>query len=466
MEPESRRGTPGFETALETEYTGDMTDWLIFFAPGLAAGLLAGWFWGRACLAVRLAESNTRLEAERQAWEATRRLMATQSEAAARAEAEASERKFELLKAEFRNLAEKILSEKSGDLRNANKEQLDAILTPLKERIGEFRKSVESTHAKSLEINAALREQLRLMMDSARRLGGEADNLARALKGDTKLQGNWGEMILDEILAGSGLIEGRHYVKQAVLTDDDDRALHNDGDARIMRPDVTVTYPDGKVVIIDSKVSLSAYVDYRNAEDDAARADALARHIKSVRAHVDELVRKNYSAHVRKAQREAVDFVVMFIPNEAPHQLAMLHDPNLWREAFDRKVLIVSPVNLMALLQLIHLSWKRFDQERNQQLIVDCAAQLLDRLYGFYTEFDEVGRKLDSARDAYNLSVGRLRGTDGKRSVVQKAEQLKQLGVKMKRAGHLPARFRSQEALETSGELMEEDGEGEDGHDE
>lgn len=423
-----------------------MAEWLIFFAPGLAAGLLAGWFWGRARLAVRLAESNTRLETERRAWEETRRLMEAQNEAAIRVREEAAGQKFELLKAEFKNLAEKILGEKSGDLRSANKEQLEAILTPLKERLGEFRKSMETTHAKSLEINAELREQLRLMMDSARRLGGDASNLARALKGDTKLQGNWGEMILDEILTGSGLIEGRHYRKQTVLADDDGQALRHDDDARIMRPDVTVDYPDGKVVIIDSKVSLSAYVDYMNAEDDAARAEALTRHLKSVRAHVDELVRRNYSGYVRKAQREAVDFVVMFMPNEAPHQLAMLHDPNLWRESFERKVLIVSPVNLMALLQLIHLSWKRFDQERNQQLIVDNAAQLLDRLYGFYAEFDEVGRKLESARDAYNVSVGRLRGTDGKRSVVQKAEQLKQLGVKMKRALRLPARFQLAES--------------------
>ena len=436
-------------------------EWLLGLIPGLLAGLLGGWLWGRSRLAVKLAESTARLESERQGWENERALLNEQLRQFSAGRDEAAAAKFELLKAEFRNLAEKLLNEKSGELRSANKEQLDAILTPLKERIGEFRKSIDLQHAKNLEINAGLREQLRLMTETARRVGAEADHLARALKGDSKLQGNWGEMILDELLSSSGLRENIHYFKQATLTDDDGQAVRNDDNDRVMRPDVTIRYPDGKVVIIDSKVSLSAYVDYMNAEDQAARDEALARHLRSVRAHVEELVRKNYAAHVRKSHQEAVDFVVMFIPNEAPYQLAMQQAPTLWREAFERGVLMISPVNLMALLQLIHLSWKRFDQERNQRLILDNAAQLLDRIYSFYAEFDEVGKKLESACDAYRKSVDRLRGADGKRSVVQKAEQLKQLGVRMKKAGTLPARLQSAAVPGTDSPLLPDDPDGE-----
>ena len=251
------------------------------------------------------------------------------------------------------------------------------------------------------------------------------------------MQGNWGEMILEEILKRSGLQRGIHYECQEVLKDDAGRMLQNDANNR-MRPDVIVHYPDGKDVIIDSKVSLSAFTNYVNETDEAAKAKALKAHLQSVRNHVTELVRKNYPAYIEKMHHEAVDFVIMFIPNEAPHQIAMQEDPTLWREAFRQKVLIVSPVNLMALLQIIQIAWTRADQERNQQEILKTAGTLLDRLYSFYEEFDSVGEQLERAQNSFRKATGRLKGGDGKHSVVLSGEQLKKLGVRMKKEKNLP----------------------------
>jgi len=358
-----------------------------------------------------------------------------------------AQKQYEHLKSEFQILAEKILTERSEAFAINGKNQIDAVLAPLKVKLDEFKLNAENARKQTLETNARLSEQIQLLMQSSRTLGEEASQLAKALRSDNKVQGNWGEMILDEILASSGLQENVHYQKQATLTDDTGNALRNEETNSIMRPDVLVNYPDGKVVIIDSKVSLTNYIDWVNSEDENSRAEALRSHLRSVRSHVDELVRKNYSAYVKKSKQEAMDFVIMFMPNEGAYELAMRQDIKLWQYAFSNKVLIVSPVNLMALLQLIHLSWKRYDQERNQLLIVDGAAQLLDRLYSFYQEFDEIGHKLEQSLDVYRKATDRLRGSGGKRSVVKKGEELKALGIKMKRKLELPSSLQLAETI-------------------
>lgn len=354
---------------------------------------------------------------------------------------ENAQQQYDQLKAEFQVLAEKILAQKSESLEKNGKTQLDALLAPLKTKLDEFKSSAEQTRKESQETNARLSEQIQLLMKSSRDLGEEANQLARALRSDSKMQGNWGEMILDEILTASGLIEDVHYQRQATLTDDAGQAIRNDESNSFMRPDVLVNYPDGKVVIVDSKVSLDAYVDWVNAEDDAVKESALSRHLKSVKNHISELVTKNYPAYVKKSQQEAVDFVVMFMPNEGAYELAVRHDVKLWQDAFSRKVLIVSPVNLMALLQLIHLGWKRYDQERNQLKIVDAASELLYRLYQFYDKFNTIGKHLESAARSYTEATDQLRGSGGKHSVVKKGEELKALGIKMKKKMGIPARL-------------------------
>ncbi len=341
---------------------------------------------------------------------------------------------IDLLKEEFKTISTKILEERSGMLQNLNNEQIGNILNPLKERMNEFKKAVEEAKIKNVELNTDLKAQITKVMETTRQIGSEANNLATALKGNSKTQGNWGEMILETLLEKSGLERDVHYEVQSTLRDNDDKVIRSE-DNRIMRPDVVVHYPENHDVIIDSKVSLTAYTDYINAETETERKSALDRHLRSVQAHVDELARKDYAGYQKG---KSLDFVIMFIPNEAPHQLAMAEDPGLWRRAFERKVLVVSPVNLMALLQIINVAWQRDAQERNQEEILKTAGMLLDRLYAFYDVLDEIGRKLSDATKAYDGAVGRLKGGDGRHSIVSQGEKLRKLGVKMKKERSLP----------------------------
>ena len=465
---------------------------LIAGVAALVIGCVIGFTFARSKYAARLAASEAARESEKSSAETQKQMLfqqleeqksasekllqeqknaadkllqnqknesAQQLEAQLKLQQEVAEKQYEQLKAEFKVLAEKILAEKSADFEKNGKIQLDSLIAPLKVKLDEFKVNAEAARRQTNENNIKLAEQIQIMLQSSREIRNEANNLARALRSDNKLQGNWGEMILDEILASSGLIENVHYQKQVTLTDDDDKALRNEDTGSVMRPDVLVNYPDGKVVIVDSKVSLSAYVDYVNSENDSDRAEAMTRHLRSVKSHVEELVRKNYSSYVKRAKREAVEFVIMFMPNEGAYELAMRQEVKLWQEAFSRKVLIVSPVNLMALLQLIHLAWKRYDQERNQLAIIDTAGVLLDRLYGFYKEFDEIGAKLALANDVYNKASDKLRGVNGKHSVVKKGEELKALGVKMKKKMDLPLRLQSADDLPEALEMVPENSE-------
>ena len=200
-----------------------------------------------------------------------------------------------------------------------------------------FRKAVEENREKEVELNTALRTELSRMAEETRKIGLDADNLAKALKGEQKTQGNFGEFLLEDLLNRSGLVKGVHYESQGTIRDDAGNAVTNELNKK-MRPDVIIHYPDGKDLILDSKVSLTAYVDYMNAENESDRKNALARHVLSVRKHVDELDMKNYSSYLRLADRETIDFVIMFIPNEGPFRLAMTEAPSLWDEAF-RKTL-------------------------------------------------------------------------------------------------------------------------------
>lgn len=348
------------------------------------------------------------------------------------------------MKEEFKSLSDRIFEEKSGKLQNANKEQLESLLNPLREKMTEFKTAVEESKIKGIELNTELNARLTRMMEETVRIGGEAKNLADALKGGQKTQGDWGEMILEDILKRSGLKPGIHYESQETLRDDDGRSMLNP-ESRRLRPDVVVHYPDGKDVIIDSKVSLIAYLEYMNSPDEETRRMALARHIRSIRSHIDELAKKNYAAHLNQSGRETVGFVIMFIPNEGPYQLAMISEPSLWTEAFKLKVMPVSPSNLIALLQLIHTAWTREDQSRNQREILDTAAQMLERIYAFYEQFDEVGRALEKTIDVYGAAVRRLKQGERNRSVVHAGEKLLKLGVKMTKERRIPVRLRPEE---------------------
>lgn len=408
---------------------------------------------------MELAKRETEKRLLQEGFQRERELFASQREQSHQAQEQARleqekvwQARLELLKGEFKALADRIFEDKSGKLQNSNKEQLESLLNPLKEKMTEFKNAVEESKVKGIELNTALNTRLNRMMEETLRIGSEAKNLTEALKGGQKTQGDWGEMILDDILKRSGLQCGIHYECQTTLRDDDGHTVSNEDGGRL-RPDVIVHYPDGKDIIIDSKVSLVAYLDYMNSTDEESRKAALKRHISSVRKHIEELAQKNYSAQVNRTGRETIDFVIMFIPNEGPYQLAMISEPSLWAEAFKRKVMPVSPSNLIALLQLIHLAWTREDQSRNQREILATAAQMLDRLYAFYDLFDEVGNQLNKARDSYDKAIRRLKEGDRHQSVVQAGNKLIKLGVKPKKVRNIPTRLALPEEEEETTEL-------------
>jgi DNA recombination protein RmuC len=417
----------------------------------LGFGILAGWKISAkktAALTIR----NAALEQENRLMrEACDRDIAAEKENSRRMIAEQEKIltvKLDLIKAEFRTLSERIFTEKSEAMQKNNSQQITALLTPLREKMSEFRNSVENAREKGVEQSAKLTEQISKMMEETRRIGSEANALASALKGEQKTQGNWGEMILEDLLTRSGLQRDVHYEIQPTIRDDGGKTLRTE-ENKMLRPDVILHYPDGKDIIIDSKVSLTAYAVYMNSSEDPDSSDALQRHEKSLRAHVEELVRKNYAGHLKKNGRETVDFVIMFIPNEGSFLLGMKNSPSLWQEAFERKVIIVSPLHLATLLHLIHIAWTRSDQNRNQEEILTLANQMLDRIYAFYADFDEIGLRIDKLHDAYGSALKRLKHNPGGRSIISSGEQLRRLGVKLSKKQNIPPRL----AVETDEEF-------------
>ena len=367
-----------------------------------------------------------------------------QSELTAVREAQAqlekvTKERTENLRQEFKVLSETILKERTENLQTANREQLGAILAPLREQLAVYKKAMDDVRENGVKLNESLKHQYESMVKMTEKIGTDANNLANALKGQSKTQGDWGEMILETILRNSGLVKGVHYRTQDTIRDEAGKTLKSASD-HIMRPDVIVNYPDGKAVIIDSKVSLTAYTDYVAADDPKKREDALQRHTRSVQAHVDELVKKDYSAYLRKG--DSVDFVVMFIPNDPSYQAALQGDSGLWNRAFEKRILIVNPFNLMTLLYIIKVAWNRMAQERNQQEIVKTAETLLARVQRFFAAFDDVGRQLESTGKKYEAAVKALSGRQG---LLGSAEKLKALGVPAKKDQKFPERFTAPE---------------------
>ncbi|MBQ5547280.1 MAG: DNA recombination protein RmuC, partial [Prevotella sp.] len=344
-----------------------------------------------------------------------------------RAQREQFDEQLKTTKEQLHVMAQQLMDAQAQRLKEENREQMGTITKPLKDAITEMRKAISDNTKDHTEQTASLKEQLRLMMETGREMSEKAEGLANVLRRDNKVSGNMGEIILGDLLASQGLTEGIHYEVQARLRDEQGRPMKNDDTGREMQPDVILHYPQGQDVVIDSKVSLVAYQRYVNAETPEEKERALQEHIKSVRAHVTELARKDYSKYI-KPPREAVDFVIMFVPFESSLQLALVNDPSLWREAFERKVFITGEQNLLGILHMIHIAWVQNQQAENQERVFGVAEQLLDRLGDFIQRYQKVGEQLEQVRKAYDFSVNKL--NEGRQSVVQKANELKQLGAK------------------------------------
>ena len=344
-----------------------------------------------------------------------------------RAAREQFDEQLKTTKEQLRVMAQQLMDAQAQRLKEENKENMGTITQPLKDAISEMRKAINENTKDHTEQSASLKEQLRMMMQSNREIGEKAESLANVLRRDNKVSGNMGEIILGDLLASQGLTEGIHYEVQARLRDEQGRPLKNDDTGKEMQPDVILHYPQGQDAVIDSKVSLVAYQRYVNAEDPEEKERALQDHIKSIRSHVTELARKDYSKYI-KAPREAVDFVIMFVPFESSLQLALANDPTLWREAFERKVFITGEQNLLGILHMIHIAWVQNQQAENQEKVFGIAESLLDRLGDFIQRYHKIGEQLDQAHKAYESAGNKL--FTGRQSVVQKGRELVDLGAK------------------------------------
>ena len=321
---------------------------------------------------------------------------------------------------EFENLANKILEEKSVKFTEQNRENLKIILSPLQEKIHLFEKKVEDTHKESIDYHAALRQQILGLREMNETMSRETLNLTRALKGDTKMQGNWGELVLERVLEKSGLEKGReYYVQQSHALEDGGRVL----------PDVVINLPDGKKMIVDSKVSLIAYERYINADDDPMKLVYLKDHVNSIRKHVDQLGDKNYHDLYKI---ESPDFVLLFIPMEPAFALALNEDATLYSKAFERNIVIVTPTTLLATLRTIDSMWTNQKQQENAYEIARQAGALYDKFEGFIADLTKVGTKMRDAQSEYQNAMGKL--FDGRGNIITSIEKLKKMGAKAKKS--------------------------------
>ena len=356
---------------------------------------------------------------------------------ARKTEAEAMRReydeKLQKMVLTFKDSAAEILKEKSRDLSAVNSEQIKNILDPLGKKMEEFRQAVEDSKEKSLKNSASIEQQIRSMMEQTMSIGKQADNLATALRSNNKTVGNWGEVVLQNLLEGMGLQEGKDYVKQETIRDMDGRTVLSDENGRRLVPDIVLYLPENKAVVIDSKVSLDGYIDYSNSTDDAGRAVALASHRRSVEAHVKELSDKNYSQYIRQTGRDSLDYVVMFVPNEGAFQLYYQNFREDWHKAFDKRIIITGESNLFAMLKIIENTWVRVNQQKNTEEVMRLASELLDRVGKFANTFDDVGAVLGKATAKFEEA---RRVLSGRVSVVSTARKLEKKGVQIKGAFH------------------------------
>ena len=321
---------------------------------------------------------------------------------------------------EFENLANKILDEKSNKFTEQNKENMKNILSPLQDKIQLFEKKVEDTHKESIDYHAALRQQILGLSEMNAQMSKETLNLTKALKGDSKMQGNWGELILERVLEKSGLEKDREYFVQQ---------SHTNAEGSRVFPDVVINLPDGKKMIVDSKVSLTAYEKHINEEDDSLKNGYLKEHVNSIKRHVEQLGDKNYQDLY---QIESPDFVLLFIPMEPAFALALNEDTTLYNKAFEKNIVIVTPSTLLATLRTIDSMWTNQKQQENAFEIARQAGALYDKFEGFVADLIKIGKKIDESKMEYQGAMNKL--VDGKGNLITSVEKLKKMGAKAKKA--------------------------------
>lgn len=321
----------------------------------------------------------------------------------------------------FREIANSIFDEKSKVMRENNRTQLGDILTPFKSDLEHLKKTINDCYIGEMSEVKSLKEQVKDLTDLNNTIGREAKELTMALKGNSKVQGDWGEMLLKQLLEKSGLEEGVNYVLQATENEDGSKIKSEEGGQ--LRPDAIFYLPEGKSLIIDSKVSLTAYTDYINASVEEQPAKLVA-HLRSVKLHIDELARKEYPKYVKNS----ADFVMMFVPNEGAYLAALNADKDLWESAYNRHIVIISPTHLISVLKLMYQLWIRDKQTKNALKIADETGKLYDKFVGFVSDLEEVGKHLDKAGAVYEEAHKKL--SSGKGNLLSRVEGIKELGIK------------------------------------
>ena len=340
----------------------------------------------------------------------------------------------EVAKTEFQNLANKILEEKTLKFTEQNQQNLKNILNPLQEKITDFEKKVENTHKESIDYHAALRQQIIGLKDLNLQMSKETVNLTKALKGDSKIQGNWGELVLERVLEKSGLEKGREYeIQKSFVTEEGNR----------VQPDVVINLPDGKKMIVDSKVSLTSYEKYINEDEEEQKSTFLKEHVNSLKRHVEQLGNKNYQ-HLY--EMESPDFVLLFIPIEPAFAIALNEDTQLYNKAFEKNIVIVTPSTLLATLRTIDSMWTNQKQQDNAIEIARQAGALYDKFEGFVTDLVKIGKKMDEAKTEYEGAMNKL--VDGKGNLITSVQKLKIMGAKAKKSLPDPILNRANSTLE------------------
>lgn len=342
--------------------------------------------------------------------------------------------RLKLVQEQLNTTTERLLKQRSEELDMANRNQMGAIIAPLREVMTEMKKSMDDNRESFTRSTASLSEQLRQMHATTESLGLEAEKLSKALQTGPKIQGDFGEMKLNDLLDKFGFTKGVEYDVQYTMRDSKGNVIHNDDTNDMMRPDVVLHYPDHKDVIIDSKASLTAFIGYVNAETDAERKAFLDEHVKSVRRHVDELSAKSYGKYSMEGGT-TLDFVIMFVPQEAAMQLAVSADASLWNYAFERNVIITGEQNLFSLLRLLQIAWTQQRQAENQEQVFGLANTLVERVGLFVERFDKLGKSFEAAQKSYDEARKSL---SGNQSFISSARRLVKMGAKENPRRKLP----------------------------
>lgn len=337
------------------------------------------------------------------------------------------DQQLETIQEQFQNLASKILDQTTQKLKSENVESMSHITQPLKQNIEQLQQAIDKTNHETAKSTASLSEQLKSMAEQTAKIDASATRLTNVMRGANKVQGNWGELTLMNLLDSQGLRLGVDYDIQQTLSDDRGNVLTNEESGKRMIPDVILHYPNNEDIIIDSKMTIDAYANYMNAEDEIVKKKYADDVVKSIRTQFTSLSKKDYTSYI-KAPRRAIDFVIMYVPYEGALQLALLTDPKLWHDAFEKKVFITSQQNLMAILKIIQIAWRQYAQTENQKRVYDLADEMLRRVGDFIKRFDKVGKDIETLHKDYDEAY--KKAYTGRQSIVQKANDLKVLGAK------------------------------------